>query len=386
MNRRILTYAINFTILVFGMQATMLGPLIESMSNTFQITIAQMGSFFTVSMAGFSSAIIFGGIVSDRVGKRKVTMWAGFGFATALAIFSLSSNLILSYLLFFMVGGLGGILESTLSAMVADINPKNARRSVTMLHVFLGIGAIIGPIIAGWLVGGGYSWGISYFMVSVLAFIAVFWVTRYEFPPVKEDEKLELTAFKSIMSHKGFILLCIAMALYVGVETSVWGWTPKYLSLDLGYKDTFASSMVSLLWLGITVGRLISARLAEKLTNKVLVSGLCFISILGLLAQLSSTLNVIAPLTFFFLGMGLSGIWPLLASEAGLMFRSKYTGTAFGIIIASGGIGGMTLPYIFGVIGENVQMNILFAMLTIPLVLIALITFTLEKFGFKFED
>lgn len=386
MNRRNLTYAINFTILIFGIQATMLGPLLESMSHTFQITIAQMGLFFTVSMAGFSSAIIFGGVISDRVGKKKVTTWAGFGFALTLALFSLSSNLILSYFIFFITGGLGGILESTLSAMVADINPGQERRSVTMTHVFLGIGAIIGPLMAGWLVSSNYSWKIAYIVVSVFVLIAMFWVTRYEFPAVKEDEKIEAAAFKSIMSHKGFILLCIAMALYVGVETTLWGWTPKYLSMDLGYKGTFASLMVSLLWLGITVGRLISSNLAEKLPNKILVSALCFISMIGLFAQLSTSLNVIAPLTFFLLGMGLSGIWPLIVAEAGMMFRSKYTGTAFGIAVASGGIGGMTIPYIFGIIGEQVKMNILFATLTVPLILIVLIIVFIDKVDFKIEE
>src|SRR5690625_3114860 len=103
MNRKTLTYAINFTILIFGMQMTMLGPLIEEMSYTFQLTVAQMGSFFTVSAAGFAFAIIFGGVISDRIGKKKVVVWSGFGFASGLILFSLSSSLILSYIIFFLV-------------------------------------------------------------------------------------------------------------------------------------------------------------------------------------------------------------------------------------------------------------------------------------------
>src|SRR6185312_16900732 len=90
MNKKLFTYAINFTILIFGMQMTMIGPLIEKMSKSFHMSVAQMGSFFTVSAAGFTIAIIFGGIISDRIGKKRVVIWSGFGFATALLLFSVT--------------------------------------------------------------------------------------------------------------------------------------------------------------------------------------------------------------------------------------------------------------------------------------------------------
>ncbi|MBS4178217.1 MFS transporter [Lederbergia citrea] len=378
-NRKLFTYAINFTILIFGMQMTMIGPLIEKMSQSFHLSVAQMGSFFTVSAAGFTVAIIFGGIISDRIGKKRVVIWSGFGFASALLLFSLSPSLLFSIILFFLAGGFGGVIEGTLSAMVADINPGNERRAVTFAHVFFGVGAIIGPALAGWLANTDFSWQSAYMVASLLAFIAVIWVIRFEYPAVKAEEKLEMKAFKSILSNRGFLLLCTAVALYVGVETTVWGWTPKYLSLDLGLNETFAGVMVSLLWAGITIGRFISAMLAEKLSNKVLVCGLCIISILGLLAQLSSALQPFAPVTFFLLGIGFSGIWPLIVSEAGTLFKSKYTGTAFGLAFAAGGIGGMTVPYIFGFVAEHVQMSILFATLTIPLIFIMIISFILDK-------
>ena len=102
MNRKLFTYAINFTILVFGMQMTMLGPLIDHMSQTFHLSIAQMGSFFTVSAAGFTIAIIFGGILSDRIGKKRVVIWAGFGFASSLVLFSIAPSLPLAIILFFL--------------------------------------------------------------------------------------------------------------------------------------------------------------------------------------------------------------------------------------------------------------------------------------------
>ena len=260
---------------------------------------------------------------------------------------------------------------------MADVNPGNERRAVTFAHVFFGVGAIIGPAFAGWLVDSNYPWQAAYMLASVLAFIAVIWVTRFEYPPVKAEEKLELEAFTNILQHRGFILLCTAVALYVGVETTVWGWTPEYLTADLQYDPTLAGMMVSLLWLAITIGRFISAKLAEKYSNKLLVSGLCIVSMVGLIAQAIPGLHILAPFTFFLLGLGFSGIWPLIVSQAGIIFKSKYTGTAFGLAVAAGGIGGMTVPYLFGFIAEQIKMNILFATLTIPLILIIIISFAI---------
>lgn len=378
MNRKLFTYAINFTILVFGLQMTMLGPLIEKMSDSFGLSVAQMGAFFSVSAAGFTSAIIFGGILSDRIGKKRVVVWAGYGFASALLLFSLSPYFSLSIIMFFLVGGFGGVIESTLSAIVADVNPGNERRAVTFAHVFFGVGAILGPTFSGWLVDSNISWNTAYVVAAILAFAAVIWVTRYEYPKVETDGSFDLSSFKNILGNKSFILLCTAIALYVGVETTAWGWTPKHLT-DLNYDQTFAGFMVGLLWFGITIGRFISAWLADRFSNKILVSGLCLVSIAGLVAQVFPFLNSIAPVTLFLMGLGFSGIWPLIVSQAGTMFSSKYSGTAFGLAVAAGGLGGMTIPYVFGFIAEHMQMGVLFGILSLPLIFIILISFSLEK-------
>ncbi len=376
--RKRLTYAIYFTILIFGMQMTMMGLLLEKMSKSFGLSVAQTGSFFTLSAAGFTVAVIVGGIISDRIGKKRVIIWSVFGFAAALLFFSVSPSLPMSMALFFLIGGLGGILQSTLSSIIADINPGSERRAVTFAQVFFGVGAIIGTACAGWLAATDYSWQVAYTVASLLALSAAVWVTRYEYPSVKAEERLEMAAFTSILKNKGFLMLCLAVALYVGVETTAWGWTPKYLTAELDYDETLAGTMVSLLWGGITVGRLLTAWLADKFSNQLLVSGLCLTAIIGLVAQFSPALHPLAPVTFILIGIGFSGIWPLIVSQAGMMFKSN-TGTAFGLVVAAGGIGGMTVPLLFGFIAEHVKMGILIGLLSIPLIIIAVISNVLHK-------
>ncbi len=371
--RKSFTYAINFSVLVFGLQMTMTGPLLDKMSATFGSSVADTGSLFSFSAAGFAIAIILAGILSDRIGKKKIIVWSSFGFAAALLLFSWSSWFPLSMALYFAVGGFGGIMESSLSALVADINPGREGRAVTFTHVFFGIGAVIGPASAGWLAGSDLAWQLAFAASGVLALVSALWISRYQYPPVKAEDRLELAAFASILSNRNFLLLCAAVAIYVGAEISVWGWTPQYLKTELNYSSAAAGGMVSILWVAMSIGRMISSALASKFPNRILVSGLCLTAMLGLIAQFFAPPQPLTTLFFVLIGLGFSGIWPLVVSQAGMLFASKHTGTSFGLAVAAGGIGGMVIPYLFGKLGEHLSMGWLIGMLSILMVLIMII-------------
>ena len=100
---------------------------------------------------------------------------------------------------------------------------------------------------------------------------------------------------------------------------------------------------------------------------------------MGLGANYFESMRIFALPLIIIIGIGLSGIWPLLVGEAGTQFSHKYSGTAFGIAIASGGIGSMVFPYAFGFFSESLPMSTLISMLSIFMLIIMIIYMTAVK-------
>ena len=367
------SYAIYFCIFIFGMQLTMLGPLLATMAETFERPLALMGVLFTLSSAGFMIAIVGGGILADRIGKKRVIAVASMGFGICLLLFAASDWFLASAALVFLIGGFGGVLESLLSALVATIQQGKERAAVTLTQVFFGVGAIAGPAFAGWIVQSGISWKYAYAAVGVLAFLSAVWLHCYRYPTVKPEERIVSGDIALILRNRKFLLLCSALAIYVGVEMAVNAWTAHYFTATFRFSGGAAGYVVSIFWVVITFGRLFFSWLSLKLSNRVLIRGLALLAATGFVLQSISYSSAAAIASVIVIGIGLSAIWPLVVAEAGTLFSSKSSGTSFGIVISAGGIGGAVIPVVVGYLSESVSMRLLFVVFALLMAVIVLI-------------
>ncbi len=378
---RSFSWAIYFCLFVFAMQLTMMGPLIERIAESLNVSVAQIGSLWTFWGIGFVVAIMVAGIVADRIGKKQVIIVAAFGLAISLILFMLSNQFWISAFIFMLTGVFGGTIESMLSALITQIRGGNEKQSIMISQIYFGLGAIVGIAGAGFIAGSSltWSWQLCYLISGVLCLIAAIWVVWYKYPQLQPDERIDLTNLKTIVMNGRYITLCILIAIYVGVEFSVFVWSPLYLTKELNYSSTNAGLIVSTLWIAMTVGRICNAWLVAKFRTTTLMQILCVISIIGLASNYFEFMRIFALPLIIIIGVGLSGIWPLLVGEAGTQFSQKYSGTAFGFAIAAGGIGSMVIPYAFGFFSETVPMSTLISMLSIFMLFIMVVYLYLEK-------
>jgi fucose permease len=131
----------------------------------------------------------------------------------------------------------------------------------------------------------------------------------------------------------------------------------------------------------MTIGRIFNAWLVAKFRTTTLIQILCIISILGLASNYFEFMRIFALPLIIIIGLGLSGIWPLLVGEAGTQFSQKYSGTAFGFAIAAGGIGSMVIPFAFGFFSASYSMSTLISMLSFFMLLIMVVYLSVEKFA-----
>ena len=91
------------------------------------------------------TATIYGGILSDRLGKKPVLVAACLLVMSGAALWSVAWNMAAAHLAGALLGMGGGILESQGSALLADCYPERRRWVFTLSQVTYCVGAVVAP-------------------------------------------------------------------------------------------------------------------------------------------------------------------------------------------------------------------------------------------------
>lgn len=292
--------------------------------------------FLPMVFAAIIASLLSGAFVKRYGLKRLLLTSASFSiiamlmFATSSVVpFSLPA---LMLTLMALLGlGFGGLI-SCLNPFVVYYFPSKASTAITALHACLGIGTAFGPLLFSFchLIG---VWFASPIIVAGLLFMISLWAFSVL------DNPHALTTPKNLgniqeQSHLNLLGFALIAAIYGIIETSIGNWGSVFLFKEkhLSYLD--ASLALSLFWLAVTVGRVVTALLTLSLPAKWIYRVLPWLVCLSL-AKLSSISTPAASYWIFSLaGLGCSSFLPLTLSLASEQYRSLATWIS-GLLIAS---------------------------------------------------
>ncbi|GAI32261.1 unnamed protein product, partial [marine sediment metagenome] len=121
----------------------------------------------------YASTALPAGILSDRLGRRRVITLGWFIYALVYLGFALASELWQVWLLFACYGVYYGMVEGVARAFVADLVPEEKRGTAYGLyHGVVGLTLLPASLIAGWL-WQAYSPAAPFYFGAGLAFIAM---------------------------------------------------------------------------------------------------------------------------------------------------------------------------------------------------------------------
>ena len=119
-------------------------------------------------------------------------------------------------------------------------------------------------------------------------------------------------------------LAAVFLLVYVGGESSVGSWGYTFLT-EYGYQTAaLAGWLVSGYWLGLTLGRLVLARLVDQLglTNRTLLLGCILGSIVGAVGLwLAPTQPVVTGLSLLVIGFAYGPIYPTTLAVLSQLIR-----------------------------------------------------------------
>lgn len=365
-SNRLLNYSLYYALAVFAATFTIASPIMIEISNDISVNVSNMGLLLTLFSTGFVAGSLLTGFFTRFIRKISLINLTIIIQAFFIAAFGFSKFFILMLFLYFFIGLTGGLIETTISLALPEINKARAGYYMNISQVFFGLGAFTGPYISSFSVKAGMSWRFSYFFLAVLSLISFILLMsarmRHSTKTALLHENTSLfnkteeknNPLKKALAIKLFILFSFIMFLYVAAEDGLNAWIPTFFRLEREFSAHYASQILSFYWLAIAAGRLIISLLVKKINLfklTIIISTAGFATMLSGLLIEQKYLNLIL---FMLTGLFFSGIWPnVIALSINYFSNDKRKDTLVSLIVSIGGIGALIAPWMVGSIFEK---------------------------------
>jgi FHS family glucose/mannose:H+ symporter-like MFS transporter len=353
--------------LLFGVTLTTLGSVLPPLIERYGLGRAEAGRLMgLLSLGILAGSLVFGPVV-DRYGYRPVLMAGALGVGIGLAVIAWApapGALTPAVLVF---GLAGGLLNGATNALVSDITPEGRGSGLALLGVFFGVGAFGVPLVLGtllrWVTYPAVLAGLAGLVVVPIADFAL-----VRFPAPKQARGFPLRRVGALLGDPVLLLVGSLLFLQSGMEITLGGWSAEYVREVLGLSEDRSILILSLFWIGMMAARLaLSGLLRTRPPGRVFPAFLA-VAMAGAALLLIVRSPAAAGLGLFLLGAGLSSGFPILLGFLGGRYQDL-TGTAFSAAFVMALIGGSTLSYATGVLGDRFGLRA--SLVVVPLGLLA---------------
>lgn len=406
-----------------AMDQGMVSGVLASIGQEWTLTGGQLGFLASSGVIGMFVGALLAGFLSDRFGRRAIVLVTLLVFSMGSALCGASSSYEMLLVCRFITGlGLGGELP-VITTMVSEFSPLKSRgRNVVLIESFWAWGWIVASLVS-YLAIPLYGWRVAFFVGAVPALFAA--VLRFAMPEsprylesAGKHEKAD--AIVSLMEKQAGISAAAPAAapaaasshvtaarhagslgtlfsksyrrstimlwiLWFGVNLGYYGfvlWTPSLLVAQ-GYDLVKSFGFTLIMCFAQLPGYFVAAYLIEKIGRKRVL--IVFLFGTAASAWFFGQANGIAQLLvagcllyFFSLGS-----WGCMYSYTPEQYPTAIRGAGAGYASAFGRVGAfiapMIVPALYGAVGAEQGLPIVFLVLTGVFVAVALSVWTLGK-------
>ncbi len=346
---------------------------------TYHASLGMLARLALAVMLGFLSAVLFAGWYADRHGKLPTILGGCVSMGTGLVLFGSVGDFNVLTAASFLMGVGGGLSESTSMALIADLYHESKRTAMANLsQASFSVGAVTSPLLIGWLIGRGVNFRLGYFgaagvcvLSGAIALSAM--LMRRERPVGRQDEGIH---WYHVIRDPLVIMLAAGIMLYVGAEIGQSNWLAVYFRRYLHASKSFSAASLSVMWLGIGVGRIVAAWGSRRVAEVNIIR----ICLAGAAASEAALLLLTTPLpgaaAAFSLGFFLGPVFPTIVSCAGGAYPER-SGTVTSVVVAAGALGAAIFPPAIGWAADWIDLRpalwTCFAILVIDAVMFAVV-------------
>ncbi len=339
--------------IALGLRVSVLGVAWPSIRDAFGLSQSDLGVVLFASGIGFMATGFLLGRVLARIGVGRLLMLG----AALLTVTTVGLALAPSYLAFLGVSFVAGISTCAIDASINFFATRHfSETEMNRLHGCFGIGAVVGPVAFGLLIGAGASWRTGYLLIALVlvGLTALFVVTRqlWETAAPRTAESESLAGAKPVTAGQVLSMpimwVCLLLFLCIaGIEQTSGQWAYSVIQEGMGKSDQIASLWSGIFWGGMAFGRLTLGGVAVRVgTVRWIQGGVVGAALGGLVYALAP--YPVAPMGLLIIGLSMATVFPLMMMLSPTRVGQAALPHAVGFQMSASTIGSSIFPWIAG--------------------------------------
>ncbi len=337
-----------FGFFVSGAMVLTVGTILPFIIAEMQISYSVAGGLLSAFAIGNLLASFIFPVLAANIGRKASIVSMSFLIPLSWILIAMMPSVIVMYVAFVLMGIGRGSISIINNAIITD-NYDGRPTALNLLHMTFAMGALLAPFLTNIYIYRGWSWrAVAYTMVMATTLVFIFYsAMRIDYDMPKESPKKSSVAFYKmpVFYVMGFLLF-----LYLGLENCVNGWFVTYFQDMHIMNSTYATNLVSLTWLMVMLGRLLTAKLTTFIDKNKLVFAYCVATAVFFLMMILSTNLIVITIAIAGLGFFFAGIYPTSVASASQAIKGSTAGVAAFLAISA--IGGIVTPEIVGIAAD----------------------------------
>lgn len=365
-----------FAFLVNGMMVLEVGTILPFLISEAGLSYSVAGGLLSAFAIGNLLASFINPIFIKRLGRKATVLCLSSLIPITLFGITLIPSVIFLYILFVFLGiGRGSV--SIFNNTVVNEYSNGSNAALNFLHMSFAIGAFLAPFLTSLYIKMGFTWRHIVYTIIGLLIIALLLLFQISIEDNKTGVEKQKGEEKNLyFKNFDFYVIGLVLFFYLGLENCVNGWFVTYFKSTGIMSDMYATNLVSITWVAVMIGRLVTASLSKKINKKTLILINCiFTAIFFILLVATKNITVIS-ISIAMLGFFFAGIYPTCIANAGTIIKGSSSGMSMLLAIAA--LGGIVFPKIIGVIADYIGLTGAIGFLTIStscMVVFALINY-----------
>ncbi|UTF60260.1 sugar MFS transporter [Gilvimarinus sp. DA14] len=295
--------ALIVTAMTFAIRAGILTQLGED----FQLNNTQLGWINGVAFLGFPVAMMFGGLIYNFLGPKKLLAIAFICHAIGLVMTMTATGFWTLILSSFFIGFANGSVEAACNPLIAELYHDKKTVMLNKFHVWFPGGIVIGSLtslLMGDVLGLGWQWQIGIMLLPTAIYGYLVFVEA--FPSLDHTETSTLNNVKALASPL-FIFMMICMTVTAISEFGPQQWVEKTLGSS-GVHPMVILAMVTGL---MAVGRYFAGPVVEALNPAGVLLASSVVATIGVYTMSFATGPMIYVAAILF-ALGVMYFWPTM--------------------------------------------------------------------------
>ena len=343
-----------------GLPDGVLGVAWPSMRGSFALPMSQLGVLLTAAMVGYLASSFASGALVARMGLGRVLAASSAATAASALAYALApvwGVVVVSA----AVAGLGaGAIDAGINVFAAA---RLSARLTTWLHASYGIGATLGPLLTGAVLGATGSWRMAYGLIGVVLATMTIGFVRTEDRWAVEEGPAPLArmapGFGEALRRPAVWLSVGLFFVYAGLEVGVGQWGYSWLAEGRGVAPGRAAGWLAAYWGSLTAGRVVLGALTNRFSAETLLRG----SLAGVFPGIVVLWAGLGPAAGAFglplLGLAMAPIFPLLIATTPERVGTAHATHSIGFQVAAFYLGTAALPGAAGVLARHLGLDAL---------------------------